>query len=32
MKKDPDLDPLRPRADFQRLLAELQVTPSSPSK
>jgi tetratricopeptide (TPR) repeat protein/serine/threonine protein kinase len=24
MKEDPDLDPLRPRADFQKLLAELE--------
>jgi hypothetical protein len=27
MKQDPDLDPLRPRADFQRLLAELAGEP-----
>jgi serine/threonine protein kinase/tetratricopeptide (TPR) repeat protein len=32
MKKDSDLDPLRSRADFQKLLAELQATPPSPSK
>jgi hypothetical protein len=31
MKKDPDLDPLRPRADFQKLLAEVRsMAPSAP--
>jgi serine/threonine protein kinase/tetratricopeptide (TPR) repeat protein len=32
MKKDSDLDALRPRSDFQRLLAEMEATAPSASK
>jgi hypothetical protein len=30
MKKDTDLDPLRARADFKKLLADLEKAPAPP--